>query len=569
MDEHSHASHDQPPLLELNETEILMWHDPDPPSYYEHDFGHLDPEHGGGPSYIGFLVLHIVSLTFAYFVFLPLAIALRGAKHPYHGPVNTTYLLLTLVGFLSGTLYKKLTPDLYENSAHGKMGTILLTASTLLSFVDVAPIAKRALSFVKSSDRSLSRLFNFVLLGKQSHGYDLVKEAESFSLQEHIDEQESFIPRDQTSEDWPDSAPHLHSPARESLTSDDHSEVTLHDGTHVPHTYPEERQHSQTLWKRILWISFLVSEHLLVVFGAIVTLSGMTNYVGICRGNYLPGCLAHVIKGSIFWFYGILSFARFCGAFSQVGWAWNTVYTAPGKRPPPSAEMVESFVVFLYGAMNTWMERFGSEPGSPYSTKEIQHISIAVMFWFAGLTGMALESNFVRRMLSKPALVQTGHPESEVPQPPSYRGSFNPFPAMCVGITGMAMSAHHQTYLFQVEIHALWGYMLAAFALFRFLTYFFLWLRPPTSPLPSRPPTEALASFCLACGGLTFILSTEEITYMAMRTGKDDMMMFLNLVVAIMCLNFTWVLIVLTIRGWAVGRMSRRTSTSKRIIDSA
>lgn len=39
--------------------------------------------------------------------------------------------------------------------------------------------------------------------------------------------------------------------------------------------------------------------------------------------------------------------------------------------------------------------------------------------------------------------------------------------------------------------------------------------------LPSRPPTEALGSFFLTCGGLVFIFSTEEITIAAMRRGRD------------------------------------------------
>ena len=73
----------------------------------------------------------------------------------------------------------------------------------------------------------------------------------------------------------------------------------------------------------------------------------------------------------------------------------------------------------------------------------------------------------------------------------------------------------------QVQIHALWGNLLVAFAVLRCLTYFFLWLGPPKSMLPSRPPTEALGSFFLACGGLVFIFSTEEITIAAMRRGRD------------------------------------------------
>ncbi|KAF8190758.1 hypothetical protein K438DRAFT_1591797, partial [Mycena galopus ATCC 62051] len=70
-------------------------------------------------------------------------------------------------------------------------------------------------------------------------------------------------------------------------------------------------------------------------------------------------------------------------------------------------------------------------------------------------------------------------------------------------------------------IHALWGNLLVAFAVLRCLTYFFLWVAPVRSTLPSRPSTEALGSFFLACGGLIFMFSTEEVTIMAMRRGRD------------------------------------------------
>jgi len=41
--------------------------------------------------------------------------------------------------------------------------------------------------------------------------------------------------------------------------------------------------------------------------------------------------------------------------------------------------MIESAVIFTYGIPNTWMERFGSAHGEPYTVKQVQHISIAVM----------------------------------------------------------------------------------------------------------------------------------------------------------------------------------------------
>ena len=81
------------------------------------------------------------------------------------------------------------------------------------------------------------------------------------------------------------------------------------------------------------------------------------------------------IEGGIFWCYGLVTWARFLGSFSDLGWAWNR---SPRANSLPSAEFIESTVIFIYGITNTWMERFGVAPGSPYSTKEVQHISIAV-----------------------------------------------------------------------------------------------------------------------------------------------------------------------------------------------
>jgi len=87
------------------------------------------------------------------------------------------------------------------------------------------------------------------------------------------------------------------------------------------------------------------------------------------------------------------------------------------------------------------------------------------MFWFAGLIGMGLESKTFRRWLAAGSLAsqhnalwpQTLGAQKSVAEPPSYVASFNPFPALCIGILGTAMAAHYQRYLFQVQIHALWG----------------------------------------------------------------------------------------------------------------
>jgi hypothetical protein len=143
------------------------------------------------------------------------------------------------------------------------------------------------------------------------------------------------------------------------------------------------------------------------------------------------------------------------------------------------------------------------------------------MFFFCGFLGMAIESRRVRRWLAAGTVAGQGVSSGAITEPASYRSSFNPFPSLVIGITGAAMSAHHQEYVFQVKVHELWGYLLLGFTALRFATYALLWLAPPNSVLPTRPPTEALAGFFLACGGLSFMFSSEELGFAAMRRGRD------------------------------------------------
>src|SRR5204863_704838 len=56
------------------------------------------------------------------------------------------------------------------------------------------------------------------------------------------------------------------------------------------------------------------------------------------------------------------------------------------------------------------------------------------------------------------------------------------------------------------------GMLLVGSSLARAVTYVLLYLDPPTSFLPSRPPSEVVTAFCLISGGLIFMLSVCAIT---------------------------------------------------------
>ncbi|KAF5388133.1 hypothetical protein D9615_000262 [Tricholomella constricta] len=566
---HLHNPH-AAPLIELNETEITMHHDPTPDSYYTIDFEGV----GENVRHPGLMMAHIIFMSLAFFVALPMGIAMRSLKHAARGFAVFAFYALCALGCASSGLYRKLTPNMYEGAVHSKQGYLVLLLALSLSAIDILALMRRIVTFWRSGEKfSIKTFWRSAILGRQVDQDRVSLEYTGLVVDEPEEFEESKVSL---------------SPVRQSGDLDpieEYSGDTAQWANDVHHHRRYHRRHQSTASERTVFGAaspmhsldkvydvkgalksnvglirrigkgcFAVLERFLIFAGLAQTLLGIVIYTGGCRGNYTNGCLAHLIKGAIFWSYGLVSFARFLGSFAELGWAWNRT---PNSNAV-SAEFTESLVIFVYGATNTWMERFGAKSGDPFTTKQIQHIGIAVMFCFAGLIGMGIESKKIRNWLAAStfASIRTDHvAQDAVEEPASYSASFNPFPALVIGVTGAAMAAHTQTYMFQVQIHALWGNLLVAFAVLRCFTYFFMWLGPPKSILPSRPPTEALGSFFLACGGLVFMFSTEEVTIAAMRRGRDDVMMFLNVAVAMTCFAFCWTLFVVGFKGWLKSRL--------------
>ncbi|KAG8218789.1 hypothetical protein J3R82DRAFT_4464, partial [Butyriboletus roseoflavus] len=497
--------HSAQPKSEINETEILQWHLPTPPSYWSIDIQDRDPDVARFPALI---TLHALFMSLAFFVALPAGIALRSAKHSYHGLAVVSFYALSALGCATSSLYRKRTPDMYQGSTHSTHGYIVLLCGLTLSAAEIAAFFHSSLCFLHNSFQThLEPILEFEYSGLASEDpeeYDEIKPSHAH--------------------DHPPLSEHVIFDA-DSPRSARHSDDTLRDVvlTHIP----LPKQH---LLRRVAQAAYATIERSLVFAAFGMVLSGVVVYTGGCRDSYINGCLAHLIKGGIFWCYGLFTFARFLGSHSELGWAWNV--SPIGNAI--SAEFVESTIIFLYGITNTWMERFGAKPGDPYTTKQVQHISIAVMFWFAGLVGMGMESRRVRRWLAASATAALGRARPiSIAEPPSYRASLNPFPALVIGVTGAAMSAHAQSYIFQVQIHQLWGWLLLGFSVLRCLTYFFLWLGPPNSVLPSRPPTEALGSFFLAMRWSDVHLRSRWLASAARRPNRPSIMMIVKIKVSI------------------------------------
>ncbi|KAM0791382.1 hypothetical protein ACM66B_005847 [Microbotryomycetes sp. NB124-2] len=540
---------------QYNETLVLMTHDPDPLAYWR--FDQTDQGHRS------LLVVHIAFMTLGFFVFLPLSIFLRLGRSALSTVPQVLFLGCAALGALLGRAYNAATPSLYEGSSHSRLGWFVMLFVIALNALDVVRLVATRFGSSLGSSRISAHQCSSWLHGQLAASPRSSNDNEDHPLVFKIEHDEVSSPAEvaETAEThhWQNvslEADRVRArPSRNSSQTSSDAEGTLFDSAGPQEDLQLPAARSSKLAKATN-IAFRVAEVVLVIFAYVETLSGIAVYSGSCRGAYINGCMAHTIKGSIFVLYGLLTWCRYLGAFADLGWSWNK--RPGGSRGVWTAEFVECFVCFLYGATNTWLERLGKHAGDPYSAKDVQHISIAVMFWFAGMLGMMLESKTVRQCLQAPIYAVSSVDRARIAQPASAASSFNPFPSIIIGTTGIAMSAHAQLFKFQVDVHALWGLFLGLFGVFRCLTYFFLFLRPPASILPSRPPTEALASLFLACGGVVFILSTEQVTLAAMRHSFDDIMMFLNGTVSLVSIAFCWLMALFAVKGWALNRALAR-----------
>lgn len=165
-----------------------------------------------------------------------------------------------------------------------------------------------------------------------------------------------------------------------------------------------------------------------MLFGGITAL-------GYCRGDHLGQCLAHFIMGSAFIGYGIL-----LTIIMLVGQAWL-------KRTGRSQEFFDSALIAAWGCVNTFTEH---RWGGPWVANDIQHTTMGVIWWCAGLTGVWLSRK------------RDGGPKR------------NFIPGFVILITGWAMSAHPQHLMLSTMVHTAFGYTLMAAGLSRIIEVAFV-----------------------------------------------------------------------------------------------
>lgn len=151
-----------------------------------------------------------------------------------------------------------------------------------------------------------------------------------------------------------------------------------------------------------------------MIFGGITAL-------GFCRDDHLGQCLAHFIMGGAFIAYGIL-----LTILMLVGQVWL-------KRTGRSQEFFDSAVIAAWGCVNTFTEH---RWGGAWVANDIQHTTMGVVWWSAGLAGVWLSRK------------RDGSPKR------------NFIPGFVILITGWAMSAHPQHLPLSTMVHTMFGYTL-------------------------------------------------------------------------------------------------------------
>lgn len=199
---------------------------------------------------------------------------------------------------------------------------------------------------------------------------------------------------------------------------------------------------------------------------------GAITIPGFCHADHLGQCLAHGIMGSSFVLYGyILTIMLFFGD----GFL---------RKRNRSQEYFDSWVITVWGIINTFTEhRWGREP---WSHGDIQHTSMGIIWWAAGMLGVYLSWN--RR---------TNRPQR------------NHIPAIVMIFTGYAMSQHSQHLEVSTQVHLMFGIALMIAGIVRIIEVSFV-LHDQPSDHKNIKSWQYLTPMMLVMSGMFFMGATEE-----------------------------------------------------------
>ncbi|AEO60236.1 hypothetical protein MYCTH_2309286 [Thermothelomyces thermophilus ATCC 42464] len=511
------------------------------------------------------------------------------ARSRYTLALQFAFLAINAGGVLLGVIYNASTPDLYPNNAHHKLGwivTVVVAAQVAIGLLArVAGMLRRESSnlsgrpeerqgFIPVSTEAMAEHESHYSpgpYGRFSQDSGQGTEPKTESLRSHSISSAADSPTRNAHQryDHPD----------------DDADEDL-EAAHLPIFSRSTKAHSvvakiagkisDRFWK-ILLFAYNFIDRTILILGFIAFCTGIIAFGRFFEGREIFSGLAHWIKGGVFFWLGIFTLGRWAGSFGELGWAWNLRPRKAGRKWCPSAEFVESAAIFFYGSTNIFLEHLGGW-GGEWSAQDLEHLSITVLFIGGGLCGMLIESVRIRNLLNftvaEAAALPPPRPShlrdlerdarrsqenqgQELAEPESYAFSINPIPALVILLLGIMMSSHTQESMVSSMVHKQWGDLLTGASFARGLTYILLWLRPPRSVYPSRPPTELLASFGLIAGGIIFMASASS-TVRGMIHYQLDAMFIYTVTMGLVGLLMAWVILMIALKGWAARREAAR-----------
>lgn len=555
------AGHGKHNTTATTESETPSHSGPISPSYFRHD------------QYAGWMLVHIALMCLAWLVMMPTALMLSTARSRYHLPAQVVFHICHGLGIFTSLVYNHSVPDIYyKHNAHHPVGWVVT------SFTIVWTLASLFRAYGEYGSKSVI----------SAHGPSMISQAETqySEIQQYTDqtpprwsEDSGMSSSRQNSSDALYQKPEEpQSPTRDEERSEDFEGIEPEKRGFLGHANVDRfisrriRRLATPRGCRTVRFGHIFLEKVLLLLGFVALTTGFVVYGGIARGSHVFSVLAHLIKGGLFFWFGVLTLGRWMGAFTEFGWAWNIRSEYPlvarWKSRMPSAEFVESFVIWLYGASNVFLEHL-TNWGEAWSASDFEHVSITILFFGGGLLGMMIESKWARDFMNTTVVVQklesgyeelagasasqsVDQPVHQVWQEPStYQVPHNPMPGLVIMILGIIMSAHKQNSMVSTMMHAQWGTLFFAFAVARVTTYIILFIKPPTSHYPSRPPTELISAFCLTAGGLMFMFSARDIVEAIESNGLGAMAVF-TVTMGLTGLIMAWEVVLFAIKGWAV-----------------
>ncbi|KAK1753509.1 protein YTP1 [Echria macrotheca] len=549
--------------MEKGEADKPLPEDQYPPTYF------ALPDHRAA------IYAHIGLMVLGWVFMLPAAVMLSLARSRYTLAAQFLFTAVNAVGVLLGIIYNTSTPDLYPNNAHHKLGWIVtwvVGAQVTIGLLGWAagvlsrksgdaherqsfiPVSTEAMAEHESQFDSPYRYSNDSGQGTERHTESL----RSHSLSSGADSPPIAM------RDVP-----LRDARKEYGEGDGDDDVEAHlpmfprSGAARSVIQRVAGMVSSRFWKFFMFAYNFVDRTILPL-GFIAFCTGVITFGRFFEGSHIFSGLAHWIKGGIFFWLGIVTLGRWSGSFGELGWAWNIRPKQQGQKWRPSAEFVESALIFTYGATNVFLEHLGNW-GGEWSAQDLEHISITILFIGGGLLGMLVESVRIRNLLNMavsdavptvPDHVYRDEERDELREPETYAFSLNPMPALVILLLGIMMSSHTQESMISSMVHKQWGQLLTGASFARGFTYVLIYLKPPKSIYPSRPPTELLTAFGLISGGIIFMASASD-TIAGMIHYELDAMFMYTVTMGLVGLLMAWVILLVALKGWAVRREKR------------